>query len=81
MADTVVTEVATEEITLEQLAQRLDALGQQMNWLCENMAAMFGFVNQMGKNGGGIRGLMRSLKDGMPSELKLQLEQEVPESE
>jgi hypothetical protein len=65
-----------QEITLEQVAQRLDALGQQMNWLCENMASLFGFVNQMGKNGGGIRGLMRTIKDATPPELKQQLEQE-----
>jgi hypothetical protein len=67
-----------QEITLEELAQRLDALGMQMNWLCENMASLFGFVNQMGKNGGGIRGLMRTIKDATPPELKQQLEQEAP---
>jgi hypothetical protein len=52
-----------EEITLESLSARLDMLGEQMNWLCENLAALFGFVNQMGQNGGGIRGLMKAMKE------------------
>lgn len=75
-ADTIDAQEERQEITIDELAQRLDALGQQMNWLCENMANLFGFVNQMGKNGGGIRGLMRTIKEVTPPELKQQLDQE-----
>lgn len=52
-----------EEVTLESLATRLDMLGEQMNWLCDNLAGLFGFVNNMQQNGGGIRGAMKMLKD------------------
>ena len=56
----------TKEITLESLAIRMDALGKQMDWLCENLQSLFLFVNQMGANGGGIRGLMAAMKKGAP---------------
>jgi hypothetical protein len=56
------TEVTHEEVTLDSLAVRLDALGQQMNWLCENMQGLFLFVSQVGQNGGGLRGMMAALK-------------------
>lgn len=49
-------------VTLDDLAARMDLLGNQMNWLCENLASLFGFVNQMSQNGGGIRGMMKALK-------------------
>lgn len=52
-----------EEVTLESLCDRLDMLGEQMNWLCDNLAGLFGFVNNMQQNGGGIRGAMKMLKD------------------
>jgi hypothetical protein len=52
-----------EEITVEDIAVKLDMLGEQMNWLCENLAALFGFVNQVGSSGGGIRGLMKAMKE------------------
>ena len=55
-----------EEVTLESLAQRMDMFGEQMNWLCENMAGLFQFVTQVGSSGGGIRGLMSALKNGGP---------------
>ena len=51
------------EITLDDLAARMDMFGEQINWLCENLAALFGFVNQMGASGGGIRGLMKAMKE------------------
>lgn len=50
------------EVTLADLAKRMDALGEQMNWLCENLVSLFSFVNQMSQNGGGIRGMMKALK-------------------
>ena len=53
-------------ITIDELAQRLDVLGGQMNWLCDNMQSLFQFVNQMGSNGGGIRGLMSMLRQSPP---------------
>ena len=50
----------TTEITIE---QRLDMIGEQLNWLCDNLAGLFQFVSQMGANGGGIRGLMKTMKE------------------
>jgi hypothetical protein len=41
----------------------MDMFGEQMNWLCENLQSLFLFVNQMGANGGGIRGLMKAMKE------------------
>lgn len=52
-----------EEITLESLSTRLDMLGEQMNWLCENLAGVFSLVTTMGANGGGIRGAMKAMKE------------------
>jgi hypothetical protein len=52
-----------EPITLEILASKVDMLGEQLNWLCENLAGVFGLVQQMGANGGGIRGMMKAMKD------------------
>ena len=43
----------------------MDSLGEQMNWLCENLQSLFAFVNQIG-NGGGMRGIMHALKQGPP---------------
>jgi hypothetical protein len=51
------------EVTVESLGVKMDMLGEQMNWLCENLAALFGFVNQMGQNGGGIRGMLKAMKE------------------
>lgn len=57
---------ATQEITLAELGRRMDVLGQQMNWLCENLQSLFAFVQQMSSSGGGIRGLMHAMKQGPP---------------
>lgn len=54
----------TEEITLNSLADRLDILGNQMNWLCENLQSVFVFVQQMGQSGGGWRGMLQSFRNG-----------------
>lgn len=51
------------EITLDDLAARMDMFGEQMNWLCDNLQSLFAFVNTMGANGGGIRGIMKAMKD------------------
>jgi len=59
-------DVIEHEVTLESLAQRLDIIGNQLNWMTENLQSLFAFVNQMGQNGGGIRGLMHVLKQGKP---------------
>lgn len=56
----------SEQITLESVAAKLDAIGAQMDWLCENLAQLFGFVQQMGANGGGIRGMMKLLNQAPP---------------
>jgi len=50
------------EVTLNDLAVRMDMFGEQMNWLCENLHSLFAFVNQIGASGGGIRGLMAAAK-------------------
>lgn len=55
-----------EEVTLESLAARLDALGKQMDWLVENLAHLFAFVQSVGANGGGIRGMLSLLKQAPP---------------
>lgn len=55
-----------QEITLADIASRLDNLGAQMNWLVENLSSLFGFVTQMSQNGGGIRGLMKAMKTEAP---------------
>jgi hypothetical protein len=52
-----------EEVTLELLAAKVDMIGEQLNWLCENLAGVFGMVTQMTANGGGIRGMMKAMKD------------------
>jgi hypothetical protein len=63
MEGTETTTTEPREITLEDLAQRMDMFGEQMNWLCENLQSLFQFVNAMGANGGGIRGLMSAMKN------------------
>ena len=55
-----------EEVTLKSLADRIDIIGQQMDWLCENLQSLFAFVNQMSGSGGGIMGMMKALKNGAP---------------
>jgi predicted enzyme related to lactoylglutathione lyase len=57
------TEIVEREITIEDLAHRMDMFGEQMNWLCENLQSLFMFVNQVGANGGGIRGLLKAAKE------------------
>lgn len=74
MSDISDTEQVTE-VTLDDLAHRMDMFGEQMNWLCENMQSLFLFVNQLGQNGGGIRGLMAAMKKGAP-ELTVDAENE-----
>ena len=53
-----------EEVTLESLSHRLDMLGEQMNWLCDNLAGVFELVTQLGANGGGLMGMMKMMKSG-----------------
>lgn len=55
------------EVTLEELGRRLDIIGQQMDWMVENLQSLFVFVQQMSNNGGGIRGMLAALKQGPPS--------------
>jgi hypothetical protein len=56
------------EVTLESLASRIDIIGQQLDWLIDNLAGLFSFVNQMSTNGGGVMGLMKMLKTA-PSQM------------
>ena len=59
--------IETPEVTLNDLAIRMDMFGEQMNWLCENLQSLFAFVNQIGSSGGGIRGLLAATKSGVPA--------------
>jgi hypothetical protein len=52
-----------QEVTLESLAMKVDMLGEQLNWLCENLAGVFGMVTTMTANGGGLRGMMKAMKE------------------
>jgi hypothetical protein len=63
MTDTNTTIPPSSEFTMDDLVARMDMFGEQMNWLCDNLAGLFQFVNQMGANGGGIRGLIKATKD------------------
>jgi hypothetical protein len=56
-----------QQITLVSIAERLDKQGAQLNWLCENLASLFTFAQQLGNNGGGIRGLMSLMRQGGPA--------------
>lgn len=66
MSQTETPPVESGEVTVETLAQKLDALGAQMDWLCTNLQSLFVFVQQVGQNGGGLRGMMHLLKKGTP---------------
>lgn len=68
--------VIEAEITLQDVITRLDSIGKQMDWLCENLAELFQFVSQIGSNGGGIRGLMGLMKSGPPQLTQLQGEED-----
>lgn len=54
------------EVTLEELGRRLDIIGQQTDWMVENLQSLFVFVQQMNNNGGGIRGMLAALKQAPP---------------
>lgn len=66
--------VSPPDVTLDSLAHRLDALGKQMDWLCENMQSLFLFVQTVGQNGGGIRGMLQTLRHAPPEMVTKQLE-------
>lgn len=79
------------EVTLESLSARLDAyeadsrrrddqLGMQMNWLCENLQSLFLFTQRAAQNGGGIRGMIQTLRQAPPELLNQQIP-EVPNNE
>lgn len=77
MGDSEVKIKVTANVTLDDLAQRMDMFGEQMNWLCDNMQSLFQFVSQMGQNGGGIRGLLSAMKKGAPELTDSPVESEV----
>lgn len=66
------------EVTLEDLAARLDVLGGQMNWVCENLQSLFAFMQQVGQNGGGLRGMMQALKQQQPSSTPIETQEAQP---
>jgi hypothetical protein len=52
------------------LLEKMDKLGEQMNWLCENLQSLFVFASQLSASGGGLRGVLSLLKSS-PPELKV----------
>ena len=56
-----------QEVTVKELGEKIDALGAQMDWLCENLASLFTFASQMSNSGGGLRGLLSVLKSNTPA--------------
>lgn len=40
-----------------------ELIGNQLNWLCENLAGVFGMVTAVSQNGGGLRGMMKMMKE------------------
>lgn len=55
-----------QEITLEILNEKIDMIGNQLNWICENLVGLFAFVQQVSNSGGGIRGIMQAMKQAPP---------------
>jgi hypothetical protein len=68
-------EVSLESLSaqLQQLRQDtatgMNQLGTQMNWLCENLQSLFSFINHLNQNGGGMRGLMKAMKQSNAPEM------------
>lgn len=62
-----VIEVSSEVLSSEPqpltLEQKIDLIGEQLNWLCENLAVVFNLTAAMSANGGGVRGLMKIMKE------------------
>jgi hypothetical protein len=57
-----VTALSDREL-LTAVYRQQEQLGNQLNWLCENLAGVFGIVTAMSQNGGGVRGLMKVMKE------------------
>lgn len=55
-------DMSDREILVAIYAQQAQ-IGGQLNWLCENLAGVFGMVTAMSQNGGGVRGLMKVMKE------------------
>lgn len=77
MSDTQAPELL--ELSVEQkldlVLQQQNLLGQQMNWLVDNLSSLFSFVGNVSQGGGGIRGLMKGLKDAQPPQIRQTIEQ------
>ena len=61
-----------QEVTLSDLAAKVDIIGQQLNWLIENLQTVFMFVQQVGSNGGGIRGMLKAIKTAEPQMMTME---------
>lgn len=55
-----------KEVSLEEIGRRLDIIGQQTDWMVENLQSLFLFVQTVSSNGGGIRGMLAAMKQGPP---------------
>ena len=53
----------TDRQLLIAVYKQQEQIGSQLNWLCENLAGVFGIVTAMSQNGGGVRGLMKVMKE------------------
>jgi hypothetical protein len=57
-----VTALSDRELLIATYKQQVQ-IGAQLNWLCENLNGVFGMVTAMSQNGGGVRGLMKVMKE------------------
>jgi len=66
VSESLQTDDKLEELSkrIDTLSEKIDLIGQQNDWLCENLQSLFLFVQQVGSNGGGIRGLLSAMKQG-----------------
>jgi len=53
----------TDRQLMEAVYEQQQQIGNQLNWLCENLAGVFGMVTAVSQNGGGFRGMMKMMKE------------------
>jgi hypothetical protein len=53
----------TDRELLVAVYKQQELIGNQLNWLCENLAGVFGMVTAVSQNGGGLRGMMKMMKE------------------
>lgn len=53
----------TDRALLIAVYRQQEQIGTQLNWLTENLAGVFNMVNTVSQNGGGVRGMMKMMKE------------------